>query len=94
MQKMKSSNITKRSEEEKSYLTKRLNIIEGQVRGIKEMINNERHCSDILIQMNAISKGLESLGEEIIKTHLYTSLADYNIDNLDEIMDLYKKLYK
>lgn len=87
-----------RSEEEKKYLTKRLNIIEGQVRGIKDMVNDDRYCADILIQMSAISKGLESLGEEIIKNHLNTCLVNDikndNYDSLKEIMDLYRRLYK
>lgn len=87
-----------RSSEEKKYLTKRLNIIEGQVRGIKEMVSNDRYCADILIQLSAISKGLESLGEEIIKNHLNTCLVEDikndNYESLNEIMDLYRRLYK
>ena len=51
---------THRTEEEKKSLTKRLNIIEGQIRGIKQMIEDDRYCADILIQLSAISKSLES----------------------------------
>lgn len=95
---MTNPRIKHRSEEEKKYLTKRLNIIEGQIRGIKDMVNNDRYCADILIQISAISKGLESLGEEIIKTHLNTCLVNDikndNYDSLNEIMDLYRRLYK
>ena len=47
---------THRTEEEKKSLTKRLNIIEGQIRGIKQMIEDDRYCADILIQLSAISK--------------------------------------
>lgn len=90
--------IKKRSAEDKKYLLKRLNIIEGQVRGVKDMVENDRYCADILIQMSAISKSLESLGEEIIKNHLNTCLVEDikndNFESLNEIMDLYRRLYK
>ncbi len=90
--------IKKRSAEDKKYLLKRLNIIEGQVRGVKDMVDNDRYCADILIQMSAISKSLESLGEEIIKNHLNTCLVEDikndNFESLNEIMDLYRRLYK
>ena len=47
---------THRTEEEKKKLTKRLNIIEGQVRGVNQMIADDRYCADVLIQITAISK--------------------------------------
>ena len=48
---MECEKTTHRSDEEKSKIIKRLNIIEGQVRGIKQMIENDRYCSDVLTQM-------------------------------------------
>ena len=51
---------THRTDEEKKRLTKRLNIIEGQVRGVKQMIENDRYCDDVLTQLSAINKALES----------------------------------
>ncbi len=95
---MPNNRKTIRSDEEKKYLTKRLNIIEGQIRGIKDMVSTNRYCADILIQLSAVSKGLESLGEEIIKNHLNNCLVNDikndNYDSLNEIMDLYRRLYK
>ncbi len=94
---MNTNKLKKRSLEEKNYLKKRLNIIEGQVRGIKDMIEQDRYCSDILIQLSAINKGLQSLGENILKNHLSTcvieDIKNDKIESVDEIMDLFKKLY-
>ena len=88
---------TKRSEEEKEKLIKRLNIIEGQVRGVKQMILDDRYCDDILTQMLAINKALESLENLILERHLQTCIKN-KIENGNteevskEIMDLFKKL--
>lgn len=87
-----------RVEDEKKYLKKRLSIIEGQVRGVIGMIEDDRYCSDVLIQISAISKGLESLGEELIKNHMKTCVVEDiksdKLETIDEVIDLYKKLYK
>lgn len=61
---------TYRTEEEKSKLNKRLNIIEGQIRGIKQMIQDDRYCDDILTQMSAINKALESVENTILENHI------------------------
>lgn len=86
-----------RSEEEKDKLIKRLNIIEGQVKGVKQMIMDDRYCDDVLIQISAINKSLKSLGQEMLKSHLSTCVVeDIKNDNLyiiDEVMELFKRLY-
>ena len=56
---------THRTEEEKNNIIKRLNIIEGQIKGIKQMISDDRYCGEVLTQMLAVNKALESL-ENII----------------------------
>lgn len=85
-----------RSEEEKEVLIKRINRIEGQVRGIKQMLENDRYCGDILIQISAIDKSLKSLGNEMLKSHLKSCVvAEIKKDNLaiiDEVSNLIKKL--
>lgn len=85
-----------RSEEEKEALIKRINRIEGQVRGIKQMLENDRYCGDILIQISAIDKSLKSLGNEMLKSHLKSCVvAEIKKDNLaiiDEVSNLIKKL--
>lgn len=87
-----------RTEEEKKKLTRRLNIIEGQIKGIRGMLDEDRYCQDILIQISAIDKSLKSLGNEILKSHLSTCVvADIKKDNLsviDEVVSLFEKLNK
>ena len=89
--------LTERPGEEKEKLIKRLNIIEGQVRGIKQMILDDRYCSDIITQMLAINKALESLENIILEKHLNscikTKIEKGNTEEVSkEIMDLFKKL--
>lgn len=69
----------------KSRLLKHLGIIEGQIRGVKQMIENDRKCDDILIQIAAIDKSLKSLGNNLIKNNT-------DIENVDMILDLLLKL--
>lgn len=87
---------THRTEEEKKDLTKRLNIIEGQVRGINQMIAEDRYCEDVLIQIAAVNKSLKSLGNNILESHLKSCVAYEvqmgNLDMLDDAMLLIKKL--
>ena len=87
---------TKRSEEVKKNLTKRLNIIEGQIRGINQMVANDRYCGDILVQIAAVNKALQSLGNQMLEGHLKSCVA-HDIQNgyleiLDDVMLLIKKL--
>ncbi len=85
-----------RTEEEKKHLIKRLKIIEGQVRGVNQMIEDNRYCDDILIQISAITESLKSLGNEILKNHLSTCMVEdiqnNKLDVIDEVMDLFKRL--
>ena len=87
---------THRTEEEKKKLTKRLNIIEGQVRGVNQMIADDRYCDDVLIQIAAINKSLQTLGNIILESHLKSCVAYEvqmgNLDILEDIMQLIKKL--
>ena len=86
---------TKRNENLKKYLKTRLKTIEGQVRGVSGMIDTDRYCNDILIQISAINKSLKSLGEEILKNHLETCVTrDIKNDKtevIDEVMDLIRR---
>lgn len=93
----KRKKLTARSEGEKVKLIKRLNIIEGQVRGIKQMISDDRYCEDVITQMLAINKALESLENIILENHLNscikTKIEKGNTEEVSkEIMDLFKKL--
>ena len=88
--------LTYRSEEIKKNLSKRLNIIEGQIKGINQMIAEDRYCDDVLIQIIAASQALKSLGNQILETHLKNcvkqDVQDGKIDILDDVMKIIKKL--
>lgn len=81
--------------EDKNKIIKRLAIIEGQIRGISKMIEEERYCKDILIQISSAEKGLSSLANNILENHMRTCITDEikkgNQDAIDEIMDIIKK---
>jgi len=86
----------KRSEEEKDNYIKRLNRIEGQIRGINKMVVEDRYCDDILIQISASVSALKSLGQELLENHMKTCMIE-DINNkdyssIDEIIDLFRKL--
>ena len=87
-----------RTEEEKKYFTSRLNVIEGQIRGIKQMIEEERYCDEILVQLSAVNNSLKSVGTKLLKNHLETcvvnDIKNDNLDILDDVMDLFSRLYK
>lgn len=88
--------LVHRSREEKQSYIKRLNRIEGQVRGINKMVDEDRHCDDIMIQISAVSNALKSLGQEILLNHMKTCMVeDINnkkYDTIDEVMDLCRRM--
>jgi DNA-binding FrmR family transcriptional regulator len=55
---------------DKDALIKRLHRIEGQVRGLERMVEEDRYCIDILTQVGAVKTALESLGFEILEDHV------------------------
>jgi DNA-binding FrmR family transcriptional regulator len=62
--------------ENKDALIKRLHRIEGQVRGIERMLEEDRYCIDILTQIGAVSTALESFAFEILDDHVSHCVAD------------------
>ena len=89
------SKKTKRSEEEKKKLISRLNRLIGQMNGVKKMIQDDRYCDDVLIQLSAIDKAIKSLANLLLENHMHTCLIE-NINNgnyeiVDEVVDLFKK---
>lgn len=85
-----------RSEDEKKKIENRLNRVIGQLGGIKKMIDEDRYCGDILLQLSAAEKALENLGYIILKDHLNTCVTDKIKKNddtiIDETLELIKKL--
>jgi DNA-binding FrmR family transcriptional regulator len=61
---------------DKDALKKRLHRIEGQVRGIERMVDEDRYCIDILTQVGAVKTALESLGFEILEDHVTHCVKD------------------
>ena len=85
-----------RTEEEQKDYIKRLNKIEGQVKGISKMISDNRHCDDILIQISAVKSAISSLGREILENHMKTCVIE-DIENkkyetIDEVINLFRRL--
>lgn len=86
---------TIREENLKHDLDKRLNKIIGQVNGIKKMIESDRYCADVIIQLSAVEKSVRSVSNIILENHMKhcVSSAIKNGDNskIDEVMDLIKR---
>lgn len=79
-----------RTIEEKKNLTKRLKIISGQINGIMQMIDDDRYCEDVLIQISSVTNSLKSLGGEILKSHMKSCMVeDIKNDKLEVIDDIY-----
>ena len=54
----------------KSGNLRRLRRIEGQVRGLQKMVEDDRYCADIMVQISSVSEALGSVGKELMKNHL------------------------
>ena len=82
--------------EEKKYLKTRLNTVEGQIRGVSKMVEEDKYCNDILTQLLAINKSIKSLSTDILRGHLSTCVVeDIKNDKLEvinEVMDLIGRL--
>lgn len=89
---------TIRSEEEKKLITNRLSRTEGQIAGIKRMIEKDTYCNDVLIQLSAAQNSLKSLSNHILENHLYScvynELEKGNIEIIDELIGLFKRFNK
>ena len=87
-----------RSEEERKSLTNRLNRIEGQVRGVKRMVEENAYCTDILIQVSAINAALNSFNKALLAEHIRTCVAkdirDGKDETIDELVETLQKLMK
>lgn len=88
----------KRSEEEYKSLIHRLNRIEGQIRGIRGMVEKDVYCADILVQVAAVNSALNGFSKELLAQHVRTCVADDlragSEEKLDELIKLLPKLMK
>ena len=84
-----------RSDEEYRSLVNRLNRSEGQVRGIKGMLEKDAYCTDILVQVAAVNAALNAFSKELLASHIRTCVAQDIRDGKDEVIDdLVKTLQK
>ncbi len=84
-----------RTEDQKKDLTIRLNKCIGQLNGIKKMVEEDRYCDDILIQLSAVNKSIKSIANIVLDNHMHTCLIEH-IENkdyeiIDEIVNLFKR---
>jgi len=71
-----------RSAEEKKPILQRLSRIEGQVRGVRQMVEDDRYCLDEVQQINAITSALREVALQIISDHL-DAAVDFAVRNRD-----------
>ena len=87
-----------RTDEEVRRLTHRLSRIEGQIRGLKEMLQSDAYCIDILVQVSAATAALNSFSKELLATHIKTCVAENirqgNNEVVDELVCVLQKLMK
>ena len=76
-----------RSPEEYKDLINRLSRIEGQVRGIKAMVERGAYCPDILIQASAVNKALNSFSKVLLSNHIRTCVRNDIRDGNDEVVE-------
>ena len=87
-----------RSPEEYKKLINRLNRIEGQIRGIRGMVENGAYCPDILVQSAAVNAAVNSFNRELLSSHIRTCVAndirDGNDEIIDELLDTLQKIMR
>ncbi|MBP5378449.1 MAG: metal-sensing transcriptional repressor [Ruminococcus sp.] len=77
----------KRNEEEFMSLMNRLKRIEGQVRGVERMLENDAYCPDILTQVSAINSALNSFNKELFASHMKSCVVNDIRAGKDEVID-------
>ena len=86
------------TEGETKLMINRLNRIEGQVRGIRRMVENNAYCPDILIQVSAITAALNSFNKVLLSEHIRTCVSEDiregKDETIDELVTVLRKLMK
>ncbi len=87
-----------RSEKEYKDLIHRLNRIEGQVRGIRGMVEKDAYCTDILVQVAAVTAALNSFNKVLLENHIRScvvrDIRDGKEETLDELVETLQKLMR
>ena len=89
---------TDRSEADRKKLVNRLKRIEGQIRGIIGMLENDAYCNDILIQSAAVNAAVNAFNKELLASHIRTCVArdirEGKDETIDELVTTLQKLMK
>ena len=87
-----------RSEAEYKALVNRLNRIEGQIRGIRGMVEKNAYCTDIIIQVSAVNAALNAFNKELLANHIKTCVTDDikagKTETVDDLLKTLQKLMK
>lgn len=88
-----------RTKDEKQAIVNRLKRIEGQVRGIQKMVEDDRYCMDILVQISAIQSALKQVGFTVTERHIKHCVSDAmktgeGNEAIDELMAVLKQVSK
>ena len=90
--------LTERSAEEQKKLIHRLNRIEGQIRGLRGMIERDAYCADILTQSAAAAAAIHAFNRELLARHISTcvvrDIKNGDEDTVEELVSLVQKLMK
>ena len=78
---------TARSEEERKTLIHRLNRIEGQIRGIRAMVERDAYCTDILVQSAAVNAAVNAFNKDLIAGHIHRCVVRDVREGNDEVID-------
>ena len=89
---------TERGEEERKKLINRLSRIEGQIRGIRAMVEKDAYCPDILVQSAAVNAAINSFNNDLIASHIrhcvVRDVREGNDDIIAELVDTLQKLMR
>ncbi len=89
---------TVRTDEQKKKLINRLKRIEGQIRGLQTMIENDSYCNDVLVQSAAVNAAVSAFERELLSSHIHTCVArdirNGNDEVIDELVATLQKLMK
>ena len=86
---------TPRSDELKRDVTRRINRAIGQLNGIREMVETDRYCGDVLVQLAAVESAVKAISREVMQDHLKTCVVERvqagDTEAVDEVMQLFKR---
>ena len=89
---------TERTEEERTKLIHRLNRIEGQIRGLRGMIERDAYCADVLVQSAAVNAAVSAFERELLASHIrgcvVRDIHDGRDGTADELVDVLQKLIR